>query len=799
MLFRPANEPFEPQDTLTERCRSSAQEDLTTMNMREQIQTPSKDVIVDWRSFFTWIVTGALFYALISGALIRWLPFGVYVQYSVIIHAVVGTATLLPILFLIVLHWQRRRSAVSGIAAVISLSAAILLVICLATGLLVVIAASTSGKVDEISRALHWLSGIALGLAISVHLIPIFMRYGSIQPTLRRPARKRFLAASAAVIVVLLGATQILASRAWIEPQFQAFSDDYAWRFGADRPFWPSRADTSGAQWQTDLNRDLTAILDGAELAALQERIDAGSNGASGPIGTIEHALAQIDIADAKRAQLNGVLNSLPGKLAATGAVNPNALIGAASCGSAGCHEQIYEEWLPSAHGFSATDIIFREVQELLAEARHPADTRSCAGCHDPVALLSGARNGTSISGDELVIYEGISCLVCHDIIETDSEGNGGYVMQVPHRYLFADSNAALGQFLNRFLIRGYPQHHKNSFARPLYRDSEFCAACHKQVPADAVDTPVGFAQEQNEYDSWRQGRWYHEDRPDLTIECRECHMPLVDSDDPASGDDTDSYRNSGDRKHRSHRALASNMYIPVVQDLAGGKEQADQTIAWLRGEIEIPEIQDKWTTGPVIDIRIVAPDQIAPGELINLTLHLHNNKTGHDFPAGPLDVLESWIELTVEDNLGRVLMQLGREGATRPTIDAPVVYKADWYDRQGLPVERHNLWDVVGASYKHFLESGTGEHVDIPFRCPTIARPRISDSVSEKGPGERKSDVVFSVDNDQITQLTVTARLLYRKASPEFLTRVFSLQQSVEAPVIELNKVQHTIDVKSE
>ena len=115
-------------------------------------------------------------------------------------------------------------------------------------------------------------------------------------------------------------------------------------------------------------------------------------------------------------------------------------------------------------------------------------------------------------------------------------------------------------------------------------------------------------------------------------------------------------------------------------------------------GKIDIPEIEDKWVSGPVVDIEIVAPESIQPGELVNISLHLHNNKTGHDFPAGPLDLLESWIELVVEDDQGRVLMTLGNEESKNPAIDAPVIYKADWYDRRGLPVKWHNLWDVVGG-----------------------------------------------------------------------------------------------------
>jgi hypothetical protein len=503
-----------------------------------------------------------------------------------------------------------------------------------------------------------------------------------------------------------------------------------------------------------------------------------------GPLERLRSAVSLMALDDGRQQQFNELIAVAGESLMQEGALRPEPLLGSESCGSGGCHDDIYKEWVPSAHGFAAFDPLFLDVQEALAESSGAADTRSCAGCHDPVMLLSGGRDGSSISGDHLEMNEGVSCLVCHSITETDTNGNGGYVLQIPERYLFAGQDGQV-DFWNRFLIRSYPQQHIDSFARPLYEDSEFCAACHKQTGATGDDTPIGLAQEQNEYDSWRQGHWYHEDDPDKTIGCRDCHMPLVAGADPIDGD-----------QHRSHRVLGSNMYVPAVLDLPGGAEQATQTIKWLRGEIDIPEIADKWADGPVVAMTIVAPDEIVSGDLVNVALVLHNNKTGHDFPAGPLDILSSWIELKVEDNLGRTLLHLGDPEGDKPTLDAPVVYKADWYDKRGLPVERHNIWEVVGSSYKHALESGGVESVDIAFRCPVIARPKISDSFSEDGPGERKSDVVFSIDNESVTELTVTARLLYRKADPEFINKTYALESAIEAPTIELNMATHTIAV---
>ena len=738
----------------------------------------------DFRTLLTWIASGLLLYLLVSGALVFWLPFGVYAQYSVIVHSVAGVLALVPIAVVVVMHWRRRETSISGTPAMLAKASMAVLAISIASGLMIVLQSIFARKVGDTWWLVHQLSALAFGILLFLHLLPILVRYANTPSTPRRIARRWFLAASVALLAVPLVMTSWLAKQAEQTPRFQAFPDGYVWRYGEDRPFWPSRARIADVPWEQQVREGLSSQFGEEEQERLLASLANSVDKEAGPLERMRSEASGMDLAPERQARFDEMLAAAGESLLREGALEPNPLLGSETCGSGGCHDDIYKEWVPSAHGFAAFDPLFLDVQEALAESGGAADTRACAGCHDPVTLLSGRRDGSPISGDQLTMKEGVSCLVCHGIVETDTIGNGGYVLHSPQRYLFAGEEGA-GEFWNRFLIRSYPQQHVESFARPLYEESEFCAACHKQIGSLGEDTPIGLAQEQNEYDSWRAGHWYNEDEPDKTISCRDCHMPLVAGNDPISGG-----------QHRSHRMLGSNMYVPTVLDLPGSAEHAAETIKWLRGEIDIPEIADRWVDGPVVAMSIVAPDEIESGELVNVTLVMHNNKTGHDFPAGPLDILSSWIELKVEDNLGRTLLHLGDPEGDKPTLDAPIVYKADWYDKQGMPVERHNIWEVVGSSYKHTLESGGVESVDVAFLCPAVARPKISDSFSEQGPGERKSDVVFSIENEAVTELTITARLLYRKANPEFISRTYGLESAVEAPILELNVATHTVKV---
>ena len=753
--------------------------------MNQDNQHNQDTINPDFRSLLTWIASGLLIYLLVSGALVFWLPFGIYTQYSVIVHSVAGVLALLPATIIVVMHWRRRETSTAGVPAALAKSSLVILFLSIASGLAIVLQAVFGRVVDDFWWTIHQWSALAFSILLFLHLLPILMRYANTPSTPRRMARRWFLAAAAVFLVVPLAATDWLAKQVEPTAGFQAFPDNYVWQYDNDRPFWSSRARIANSPWETLLKEGLSDLLSETEQELLSTTMAELEESRYGPLERVRRAAPLLELDVDRKQQLNDLVAAASESLLKEGALRPEPLLGSESCGSGGCHDDIYKEWVPSAHGFAAIDPLFLDVQEALAETSGAAATRACAGCHDPVMLLSGGRDGGSISGDSLEVNEGVSCLVCHSIEETDTEGNGGYALRVPERYLFAGDEAA-GSFWNHFLIRSYPEQHVESFARPLYAESEFCAACHKQTGMPGEDTPIGLAQEQNEYDSWREGHWYHEDEPGKTIGCRDCHMPLVAGSDPVDGDN-----------HRSHRALGSNMYVPVVLNLPGGAEQAAKTISWLRGDIDIPEIADRWADGPVVAMSIVAPDEIESGELVNVSLLLHNNKTGHDFPAGPLDILSSWIELKVEDNLGRTLLHLGDPAGDKPTLDAPIVYKADWYDKRGLPVERHNIWEVVGSSYRNTLESGGVESVDVAFRCPVIARPKISDSFSEDGPGERKSDVVFSIENDAVVELTITARLLYRKADPEFITKTYKLESAFEAPTIELNAVTHKVSVR--
>lgn len=401
------------------------------------------------------------------------------------------------------------------------------------------------------------------------------------------------------------------------------------------------------------------------------------------------------------------------------GAFDARSLAGSATCGSSGCHTEIYDEWKVSAHRYAAMDTLFQGIQNVMAKQNGPESTRYCGGCHDPISLFSGTKNIfvqnlTTLQGYQ----EGISCIACHSIQKTDIQGNAHYIMSQPREYLWQwSADHTLGAAARNFLIRTYPAEH-DRLSKRVYKKPEYCAACHKQFIDQEVNR-VGWVQLQNQYDNWAASHWNHKGDARKTVECRECHMPLVDSTDPAAGDASDYNRTAGDHKHRSHRFLAANNLMPSLLHLDGGDRQVQLTNEWLQGKIEVPEIRDKWASGAVVRLRIQAPASIAPGAKIPVRVILASNKVGHDFPTGPLDMIQSWVELTVADEQGKIVYSSGGRDERNFIQPGTFLFKAEPVDQYGNLIDRHNLWEMVGVRYRRSLFPGYSDTAEYEVPCP--------------------------------------------------------------------------------
>ena len=474
------------------------------------------------------------------------------------------------------------------------------------------------------------------------------------------------------------------------------------------------------------------------------------------------------------------------------GAFDERSLAGSVSCGTAGCHSQILQEWKPSAHRYAAMDTVFQGIQTVMAKQNGPESTRYCGGCHDPISLFSGTKNIFAETLTGLPGYqEGISCLACHAIRETDLKGNANYTMTQPEPYLWQWKDKGLGRVARDFLIRTYPEEHAK-LSKRMFKKPEYCAACHKQFIDQEVNR-VGWVQLQNQYDNWAASHWNHKGDTKKTVECRECHMPLVDSTDPAAGDVSDYNRRANDGKHRSHRFIASNQLMPQALKLEGWNEQVKLTEQWLRGKQPIPEIASKWSDGPIVKVSLDAPPAVAAGEAIPLRVIMTSNKVGHDYPTGPLDLIQSWLEVRVTDDSGQEVFSSGKRDEKNFITPGTFLFKAEPVDQNGNLIDRHNLWEMVGVRFRRSLFPGYSDSVQFAVPCAGS----VAGGPAAPPPGMDQTNTVRMPAPARSGSYEITAVLQYRKVDQFLLNYLFGDANKLTSPVTEIDRATARVEVK--
>ncbi len=671
----------------------------------------------EWRHKLLLFVSGLMLFETLTGLFIYFLPFGISNQVNVIVHTIIGLVFIIPFAWYQVRHWKVYKTMRLNYFVLTGYIMMVIMIVLIVTGVVLTYQAIFTSKISKMWDLLHVVSTFALIAFIIPHIIFIMVR----------DYKARVIEA---MVPVLKSQRNYITGT--LSVVFILFAIIALWSYGYEP-----------IKWMNNFPEDYSYVYG-------EDRPFAPS------LATTQSG----------------------------GAYDTRSLSGSQSCGTTGCHEEIVKEWEVSAHRYAAMDVGFQTVQAVMGEQNGAESTRYCGGCHDPISLFSGNKN-IYTAEDELTnvagYQEGVSCIACHAIKETDVKGNANYVMSQPNRYMYEIHEGKTAKFISDFLIRSYPEYHVESLQHKMFKSPEFCAACHKQFIDEEINN-VGWVQLQNQYDNWRKSHWNTPGDPTKTIECRECHMPLVESNEPASGDDLDYNRTPDDGKHRSHRFLAANQFMPLALDLPGAEEQVALTEKWLRGEFEIPEIADKWEKGPAVPLELSLPDEIQAGEEIKIVAIITNNKVGHDFPTGPIDIIQAWVELVVTDQNGNIVYSSGTIDEKHFVEPGSFIFKVEPVDQYGNLIDKHNLWEMVGVRYKRAMFPGFSDKAEYTFVCPSTI-VTMEDSL------QNKSNFKLLAPESNVTELHVKAELKYRKFDQYLLNFLYGEDSGLTAPITTLSE----------
>ncbi len=668
-----------------------------------------------WRSRLAMLVVVLLAALAITGLWMYFAPFSIMSQLQVLLHTALGLALVVPYAIYAFKHLKGWWSQRLTAEKLLGYVLVVIVATSIVSGLVLTTQAAFALRIGDLWDLVHLVGGIAVAVLLVLHLTMAYLR--------RRPRAtswpefsgsvRRFSAVNAIALGALAAVVAVAAG------------------------LWPTRPTTM-------------PLPEGYTLPEYSQNFEEyrGSPFAPSYARTSDGTL-----------------------------IDPSVLSGSESCGTSGCHEQILDEWEPSAHRFAAMNPPFQAVQRNFAADREPAETRYCGGCHDPISLFAGAKDLGSLDLSAPGMQEGVSCAACHSISEVDQRGNADYVITPPQEYLWTAAEGPR-KTVSDFLIRAYPRQHLADYDRNILRTPEFCGTCHKQFIPEALNR-FGMAPGQNQYDEWRQSHW-HSDDASTDLSCRDCHMRLVmDSSDPGHGEGGDERRAPDDGAHRHHGTIATNMLMPEVLKLPHWESQVALTVEWIQGQTIIPEIADVWPEGPVATVDLLAPSSAVPGNEIEVRAIVTNRKAGHNFTTGPLDFMQSWVHLRGVDADGLLLAEFGAiDPDTRYLLDSDgkpheignprdegtLVLEGIPLDEFGSKLLKHELWRKAG---------GVGQRVIFP---------RYSDSQIFR----------FEIPVDAKGPITISADLNYRRYRQDFLELVVP-DMEAESGVIQRVVTHHS------
>ncbi|GMA14335.1 cytochrome c family protein [Deinococcus metallilatus] len=296
-------------------------------------------------------------------------------------------------------------------------------------------------------------------------------------------------------------------------------------------------------------------------------------------------------------------------------------------------------------HRLAASDPWYLKVKDLVAFEEGEVAVRQCAGCHAPVALMTGEVG--LYSRESVGSLEGVSCVFCHTLDRVEG-GNARYLSD-PGRirpYPGGDYLSVQEIEAAAHLVMADPQQHREDMMRPFYRTSAFCQGCHELT--------MNGVRLQSTFSEWAQSSYAEQG-----VTCQGCHFT------PGAGETRERGRLV------DHRPVERDR---VYRHTLGG---GSLTVAARDNRTELKEA--------------VALEAAWQGERLRVTVR--NVKGGHAIPTGVSDLRELWLEITAMDANGREVFTSGHLDAAGRIREGSTIFHTVFGDEHGNKIVRHDIW----------------------------------------------------------------------------------------------------------
>jgi tetratricopeptide (TPR) repeat protein len=376
------------------------------------------------------------------------------------------------------------------------------------------------------------------------------------------------------------------------------------------------------------------------------------------------------------------------------------------------CHEDVHQQWRQSAHANSFRAPFYKKNVDLLIAQKGIEFSRHCEGCHNPIALLSGALTKGS-TADRSFDEDGITCMVCHSIQKVqNTSGTGSYIMGQPAVMVSEDGSPVTTPVtFDDILAR--PKLHGKAVMRDFYRTPEFCSVCHKAFLPRMLND-YKWMRAFSVYDEWQQSSWARQSplpfyQKDVDSTCQTCHMPHI----PSQSD------YSKDHQVASHRWPGANTAIPFFY---GYDEQMKVTDAYLKDTLGLDIFaMSKVESGKE---RLIAPldrqnFNLLAGETVTVGVVIQNKKIGHNLVPEQRDFYECWVEFIATDANGAEIFHSGFIKPDGNLDDQAHTYTNRLITKEGKWIDLHQVWDMKIKVFDSTIPSGQSDLVRFKLRIP--------------------------------------------------------------------------------
>jgi hypothetical protein len=380
-----------------------------------------------------------------------------------------------------------------------------------------------------------------------------------------------------------------------------------------------------------------------------------------------------------------------------------------ARAGCDGCHPEIVGEWSRSAHATSARNPLFLAAYAGVDQAGRPTGGPSyrrdlpgagnCTTCHVPVLALV-APFGADPATASGVAAEGISCDPCHKIADAAVDRTGGRPGVLSYRFARPPpgEDVFFGQLED--VVAG------PDTARPLYRDSRYCAPCHHGTFWSVRVYP--------EFEEWAASSYAARG-----VHCQDCHMP------PAPG----------------RRRIAPEGEGGVVRDAATLSSHLQLGLndpQFMRSSVKLAAAAER------------------RGEALRVRVSVTNATAGHHVPTGS-PMRQVLLVVDARDSAGRALPLVS--GERLPAWTGEGSAPADLAGRPGRAFAK-----VLAELVEYPADRAQGRRFvrydPAPYWRPTIL---VSDT-RIPADGSDVSEYAFALPPGGLVGATVKVTLVYRR-----------------------------------